>query len=89
LLALQDALQASMSDQSLQLQASSVKAEEDKAAMAAAIQRTQEQDAQIENLKQQLAGENLGLNSETCPAPAVTTMQRCIVPHRAKLLQRG
>jgi chromosome segregation ATPase len=52
-----DALQAKLSDQEQQLQAAAVKAEEDRGAMAAANQRIQEQDAQIENLKQQMAGE--------------------------------
>jgi hypothetical protein len=87
--AAQHAMQAQLSNQALQLQAAGVKAEEDKAAMAAADQRAQQQDAQVENLKQQMAGENLGLNLETCPAPAVYDQEAPHVPHRAKPLHQG
>jgi hypothetical protein len=52
-----DTLQVKLSDQEQQLQAASAKAEEDKAAMAAASHRILERDAQIKNLKHQLAGD--------------------------------
>lgn len=55
-----DTLQAKLSDQEQQLQAATVKAEEDGAAVTSANQRIQEQDAQIETLKQQIAGETWG-----------------------------
>lgn len=60
------ALQAQLLDRQQQLDAAATKAQEDSAAIAAANLRMQEQDSQIEELKQQLAGKVNACSHRTC-----------------------